>query len=1009
MLCLLVASLVSSPSHSVDPWVERSIRLPELRVERCAKVANLGLGTLKTKNGTRVLVLRDGVSLDAAVRRLQGAGIGKVEPEAPRMVGNVGAWGKVSSLQRLVEEQEEALEAFNRFKAKRGEEEEGGLDYLGALLHYRMQRAYPNDTVDWSAWDKASAHRDQMPPARIGPVGPDDSPAGTWTFVGPKNLDTPYRTYWGLPPVSGRVNAIAVHPTVPTTLYIGGAGGGLLRSTNGGTDWTSLSDSWETLQVSCITLDPTDPNKIYVGTGDYHGWGSYGVGIMKSVDGGATWTNIGRSQMGNFAVSDIVVDPENPNIVVASAGRGRDYWGYVYRSTNGGATWTATLATYAGWSDLALSAKTGTTRYLYAGGGDYNGGQFFRSADRGATWTSIRANLGPSANFHDCYAIACSPTDPEKVYAMLPTDNVVKKSTDHGQTWTTITGNLPTGYNWTQGWYDFHLTCSTKTGGVDVLYCGLIDVQVDDGADGTWASVGGPTFVGTALLHNDQHSMAIDPSNPNVAYVGNDGGFYKVVYNPTNQTFAYTYLSANIGVTQFYSLATHPTDATRMLGGTQDNATPWSRGTLGAWDNVAGGDGVGVTLIKNAPNTMYASYQYYGSPNLTLYKTTNGWSSSTTTQTTSNNEGALFIGPMASDATGNVYIGTTYLYRYTGSAWNNRLGNQVLSATGKVSAIHVAPSQASRLYSGASDGDVYTSGNSGANWTRIDNTTNALPDRYVTSISADPANPADVLVGLSGTGSAHLYRCSNTLAGSPSWVSVSGTGLTGLPDIPLNGIARDPDDPAGTWYVATDIGVFMTTNAGSTWSNATGPLGLPNVQCNAITAEAGTRFLTVATFGRGAWRIALPAIVCPTAAVLALGEANSGDVGALCTSDDVYLDFFNDPATLNAALELTGTSPITAPSALAMNVELSVARQGLAWGVDFYNYSTSAWTFVNGGVAPLVDASVLASLTGTMTPYVQTGTKQVRARVRFNPINDESPAVDGWLHRLDLARWTITP
>ncbi|MFN8220784.1 MAG: hypothetical protein U0S12_11725 [Fimbriimonadales bacterium] len=806
------------------------------------------------------------------------------------------------------------------------------------------------------------------------------------------------------------MNAIAVHPTVPTTLYIGGAGGGLLRSTNGGTDWTSLSDAWETLPGELHHPRPhPDFNKIYVGTGDYHGWGSYGVGIMKS----STAAPLGRTSAvstGNFAVSDIVVDPGELNIVVASAGRGRDYWGYVYRSTNGGATWTATLATYAGWSDLAQRQDGNHAVPV----------RRRRRLQRRPVLPICRTRRrdldehprqpGPIRQLpRPLRHRLCSPTDPEKVYAMLPTDNVVKKSTDHGQTWTIITGNLPTGYNWTQGWYDFHMTCSTKTGGVDVLYCGLIDVQVDDGADGTWASVGGPTFVGTALLHNDQHSMAIDPSNPNVAYVGNDGGFYKVVYNPTNQTFAYTYLSANIGVTQFYSLATHPTDATRMLGGTQDNATPWSRGTLGAWDNVAGGDGVGVTLIKNAPNTMYASYQYYGSPNLTLYKTTNGWSSSTTTQTTSNNEGALFIGPMASDATGNVYIGTTYLYRYTGSAWNNRLGNQVLSATGKVSAIHVAPSQASRLYSGASDGDVYTSGNSGANWTRIDNTTNALPDRYVTSISADPANPADVLVGLSGTGSAHLYRCSNTLAGSPSWVSVSGTGLTGLPDIPLNGIARDPDDPAGTWYVATDIGVFMTTNAGSTWSNATGPLGLPNVQCNAITAEAGTRFLTVATFGRGAWRIALPAIVCPTAAVLALGEANSGDVGALCTSDDVYLDFFNDPATLNAALELTGTSPITAPSALAMNVELSVARQGLAWGVDFYNYTTSAWTFVNGGVAPLVDATVLASLTGTMAPYVQTGTKQVRARVRFNPINDESPAVDGWLHRLDLARWTITP
>ncbi len=750
-------------------------------------------------------------------------------------------------------------------------QEDAGTDFLEAYLYRLQQRAYPNDTVDPTAWARATMHRNGMAPAHIQVNGVGIQALGTWQPLGPNNLDVPYTIYWGPSPVSGRIGALAFDYSDPTesTFYAGAAGGGVWQTFDGGNTWTPLSDNWPTLEVSSIALDPTNPSTIYVGTGDFDGYWVFasGIGLMKSTDGGATWTNLGQAQFGQTAVKSILVDPDNPQIVTVATGRGQSYYGWLWRSTDGGLTWNAVNTNYAAWDSLRIGAPDPVTgqRYYYAGGAAY-GGLVYRSADRGATWTRLFPPV--SGSFQYYMTLAASPTDPNTVYLIASTDQAIFKSTNAGASWVNITAGFPTGggYNWSQYYYDVFLDCSTRTDASgnphDVLYVGLIDVvqSIDGGA--TWRSIGGPTYTYNALTHNDQHGIAINPADPNAVLIGNDGGAYLLNYNPVGDAWNWTDLNAALTVTQFYHMDAHPTDPNQMLGGTQDNATPVSTGDLTHWLNRGGGDGSGVAINTANPNIQYATAQNFNP----LYRTTDDWASETTFTPSFGGDRIPFTGFFTVDPNSPnlLYLGTNYLWRWNEStlSWTGRLGGQPLSSSSTVDFIAVAPGDGNRIYTGSNDGQLWMTTGAGAagSWSQINTGLTSLPNRAITSVSVNPGNENDILAGLSGTGAAHLWRCTNTTAGAArTWINVSGTGATGLPDIPLNTIARDITDPANTWFVGTDVGVFYTTNGGATWTNATNPLGLPNVEVDQLISVPGTGYLNAATYGRGIWNIQLNA------------------------------------------------------------------------------------------------------------------------------------------------------
>ena len=741
--------------------------------------------------------------------------------------------------------------------AKRGEMP--GLDYLQAYRAYIEERAFPRDSVDWDAWQRGAIHREKMPAATTASGRDRHGPRGTWSFVGPRNLDIPYRIYYGQPPLTGRINAIAVDPSNDQAIYVGAASGGLWKTVDAGTSWTPLSDKWPFLHVSCIAIHPDQPNTVYVGTGDFDGSVGYTNGIMKSTDGGATWSQIAVSAMNGRACREIVIDPENPQIVTAFFGRGSAYFGRIFRSTNAGGSWTnVTPGTSNVFNDAAIGAADGGTRIMWTT--DNNFRRLYKSVDRGATWTEI-TNVGFQGSGGQV-RIAASPVHAETAYILEATASPgrILKTEDAGATWTVVNNNFVNGdgdnYNWSQRGYNAYIECSARQVGgewQDVLYVGMIDlVQSLDGGQ-NWRSVGGPAYVWDSVLHNDQHCVAVNPSNWNEIYTGLDGGINRFNLDPTTGDFTWQYLSAELGVTQFYRSAYHPTDTTRMLGGTQDNATPVAAGDLASWQNHGGGDGGWCAVNPIDPDQQYATAQ-----NLAIYRTTTGWTTGSYISPNWGGDRRAFIAPivLAPSSPHLLYAGTNYLWRYDASSnsWTPRLGGQELSSTGEVMCIAVAPSNAARLYTGSDDGQVWTSPDEGATWTRLDNSPNPLPAATIKFISVHPSNPTDVLVTLSGTGHHHVWRCANTAAASPVWVSVSGSGAGSLPDVPANAIARDPFN-ASTWYVGTDLGVFMTRDGGSIWENATAPLGLPNVQVNDVQVVPGTGHLYAATWGRGIWRL----------------------------------------------------------------------------------------------------------------------------------------------------------
>ena len=755
------------------------------------------------------------------------------------------------------------------------------LRYHEAMVHDLTLRSYPSKVIGEMPYAKAEAERDALPPA-IFQSGNENTVLGFggWESVGPYRVAPPYRRYYGVGENLGRVNGIAFSNDGSLALAAAAQGGVWRSSALGGfTQWNPLSWDWPALHTSCVAIDPSNENRIYVGTGDHHGLSgsafylglARGFGIMRSLDGGTTWQNFARNSFGSSPVAEIVIVPESPNIVLAAVGVGASSaTDGVWRSTDHGATWTRVLSlSGSGFSSMAKSAQFGNgERFYYAAacpGSSTASGRIYRSGNRGATWEVVSSNAGlTSASGR--LALACSPTSADRVYLLrAQTPGAVLKSENSGATWVRIdnatfpNGNeVATNFNWSQANYDYALEVGSKVGGGDVVYVGLIDVAMTLDGGANWRSIGGPTWSATnARTHNDQHSIRVSPADPRVVLVGNDGGIMRPVFNDAHDLVD-SYNPGTLKITQFYTGAWSSTDPNRALGGSQDNATPAWKGDYRLWHAVGGGDGGGVAISPQDGRVQFASSQSGA-----VYATNDGWANSTVpTPSSYGTDTVPFIVALAADP-GNaetLYLGTNYVWKlnYTSSPfWNARLGGQVMPGSGGwVNAIAVAPSNTSHLFGGTSDGRLWFTTNGGNNWTRIDSGgTGALPNRAVTAVEPHPGNSRDVLVSLSGFGAPHLWR---GVAGAGStaftWTNVSGS-TTALPDAPANCVERDPNDPANTWYVGTDIGVFMTADAGATWTNATAPLGLPNVRVNALQANRSTGYLNAATFGRGMWRI----------------------------------------------------------------------------------------------------------------------------------------------------------
>src|SRR5258706_2208738 len=459
----------------------------------------------------------------------------------------------------------------------------------------------------------------------------------SWTFIGPSHTAGN-----GAGLTSGRVTAIAVDPTDSNVVYAGGAQGGVWKTTDGGLNWTPLTDNQNSLAIGSIVIDPNNHNVVYVGTGEqnYSADSYYGAGILKSTDGGVSWTTLTNSNFdgstsranGGFpSVGAMAVQPGGSSGTPILLAAGPSSTGGLYVSQDGGTTWvkaTGMPTSLSAANSVVYVSNTVAYAGLFANG-------VYKSTDGGVTWAAANGNATGgvvTTTSTQRTIVGASPADPNTVYVTISDaasggNNLsgAYKTTDGGLTWTkfTVGTNGFADFCTPQCWYDQVIAVNPVNaskvffGGSAVASSNFVMYSGDGGA--TWSGKG-------AGIHVDQHAGAFDATGA-ILYWGSDGGIYKTTGTSglTSATVTWTNLNSNIGIAQIYaSIAINANDPTITYGGTQDNGVHGFANSL-IWNYMTCGDGAGSVIDANTTTTVYANCQ-----NIDVRKSTTGAANSFT-------------------------------------------------------------------------------------------------------------------------------------------------------------------------------------------------------------------------------------------------------------------------------------------------------------------------------------------------------------------------------------------
>ena len=672
----------------------------------------------------------------------------------------------------------------------------------------------------------------------------------SWTNLGPGNI-------------GGRIRSIIIRPSNSNHILVGGVSGGVWKSTDGGSSWTAKNDDGDPISISCMT---NSGDVVYAGTGE--GWGNidavYGGGIWKSTDFGETWTLLSSttgSNVWNFRnVMQIRLDSQGYVYAATKAynykgGVGNYYVnGGLYKSTDGGTSWTkissSSITHYYNPCDVIPFTSN---EIIFA----TNGGGIWRTTDGGTNWTQVTSGL-PSSGYGRI-ALAQDPSTTTTVYAVFASTNYdspdyglkgIYKSTDSGANWTALStpGTLnSTGgksYLKTQGWYgnviaiDPHNSNNIYIGGVD-------DMKSTDGGSNWSQLTYWHSYYGTPVVHADHHAIVFDPNTADVVYDGNDGGIYKT----TDGGSSWTALNNGLEITQFYGGAV-PVSTNEYMGGAQDNGHLKYDGSSTDWTKVKGGDGGYAAIDQTDETVAYEEYTY-----LQMYKTTDGgssWSSCTSGLSDAGDGSvSLFIAPFSMNPENSAVLiaGSDNVWLTTNSAGSWTESSGTLSSGEKVSAVTVVDNASPYLgFAGTTDGKVFKSTSmtgSGDTWTEI--TPSGNNGAWVRRITVDLNDKNSIYVCYSGynndgvTPTKHVWHSPDQ---GTSWSDISGN----LPDAPVHSLVIDPDD-SQTLYVGTEVGVFETTDGGTTWTRKGS--GIPDyVPVDELVRQTGTNKLFAFTHGR---------------------------------------------------------------------------------------------------------------------------------------------------------------
>ncbi len=688
----------------------------------------------------------------------------------------------------------------------------------------------------------------------------------------------------------GRSVTVAGIPSQPMVYYFGGTGGGVFKTTDGGVNWTPVSDGqpFGTGTVGAIEVSQSDPNVVYVGMGEscIRGNFSHGDGVYKSTDAGKTWRRVGLED--SRIIGRIRIHPRNPDLVyVAALGHaaGPNEQRGVFRSKDGGKTWERVLfkSNKAGAVDLSMDPSNPNVLYaaiweakrtpysLESGGPE---GGLYKSADGGDTWNEISRNPGgPKGAALGRIGVTVSPANPERVWAIIEAeDGGVFRSDNGGRNWTKVNE----GRNLRQrAWYYTHIYADTKS--ADTVY--VLNTGFYKSVDG------GRTYTTIQVPHGDNHDLWIAPDDPNRMINANDGG--------ANVTFdgGRIWSEQDQATAQFYRVALDNDFPYHVYGAQQDNSTVKivSRTTSFGiterdWEQTAGSESGWVQPHPKDSNIVFGG-NYGGLLGRLDHRTGQqrdinvwpdnpmGWGAEGMKYRFQWNFPILFSphDPNVLFTAGNVVFKTTN----EGQSWQiispdltrndkTKLGpsggpitkdNTSVEYYCTIFALAESPVQKGVIWAGSDDGLVHVTRNGGGPatgaWENVTKNIPGLPEWVqINSIEASPHDAAAAYFA------ATLYKADDF---RPYLFKTSDYGKTwkkitaGIPDNAFTRVIREDPNRRGLLYAGTETGMYVSFNDGESWQSL--QLNLPVVPITDIAVHKRDKDLVVATQGRSFWII----------------------------------------------------------------------------------------------------------------------------------------------------------
>jgi photosystem II stability/assembly factor-like uncharacterized protein len=678
---------------------------------------------------------------------------------------------------------------------------------------------------------------------------------------------------------SGRISDFAVNPKNHSEYYVATSSGGVWKTTNRGTTFTPIFDGQGSYSIGCVTLDPSNPSVVWVGSGENNNQRSvaYGDGVYKSEDAGKSWKNMGLKNSEH--ISEVIVHPTDPNtIYVAAYGPVWSEGGErgVFKSTDGGATWTniKSVSGYTGCNDLVMDPRNPNILYAafhqrmrkvftYIGGGPESA--IFKSTDGGATWKKLEGGL-PTGDVGRM-GLAISPANPDVLYAVIEAKDDkggIYRSNNLGASWEKRNPF------YTSGNYYQEVTCDPKN--VDRIF--ITDTYYRVSHDG------GKTLsaLGEINKHIDNHCIWIDPNDTNHLLVGCDGGIYETF------DFAASYdFKSNLPVTQFYKVSTdNASPFYHVHGGTQDNLslggpsrTTSANGIVNAdWYVTSLGDGFETQVDQSNPDIIYAQSQYGG---LSRFDRKSGqylfirpvekegeaayrWNWDAPLLISQHNNSRLYFGAnrlLRTDDRGNTWKAISpdlsrqidrNKLEVMGRVWSVDAiaKNGSTDIYGQTTSIAESKFDENMIWVGTDDGLIQLTTDGGKSWTKFDNLPGVPQQSYVHQIIASlhDKNTAYVCFNHHRYGDFKPYVLKTTDAGR-TWKAIQS-------NLPARGsvysIAEDHVDP-NLLFVATEFGAFFSNSGGNDWIQL--KAGLPTIAVRDLEIQRRENDLVLATFGRG--------------------------------------------------------------------------------------------------------------------------------------------------------------